>query len=159
MKFCPLCRETKPESDFYRGSVASGSKIRGYCKPCTNQDNYRRTKERLADPEYAALYREGIRRRNRAYNRRLRLGILDGYGGRCACCGETTPEFLAIDHINNDGAAHRASLSMGRKSPDPMGFYRWLRDNGYPRDRFQLLCHNCNSAKAWYGACPHSLVA
>jgi hypothetical protein len=26
---------------------------------------------------------------------------------------------------------------------------------GYPKDRYQLLCHNCNMAKGFYGLCPH----
>ena len=81
---------------------------------------------------------------------RLRREVLAAYGGQCACCGERTPEFLQVDHINNDGAAHRRSIS--RKSGEP--FAKWLRRNGWPPG-FQLLCANCNSAKGFYGACPH----
>ncbi len=32
------------------------------------------------------------------------------YGQRCACCGETEPAFLAIDHVNNDGNVHRKKV-------------------------------------------------
>lgn len=160
VKRCSRCGIEKPLDEFYKASAKSKNAHgrRAYCKPCVLADNRERKAEAMLDPERAARYREGWLRRNRAYARRLRAAILEGYGGTCACCGETTPQFLAIDHIHNDGAAHRASLSMGRKSPDPMGFYRWLRDQGFPRDRFQLLCHNCNGAKAWYGACPHSVA-
>ena len=31
-----------------------------------------------------------------------------------------------------------------------------LKKLGYPKDGYQLLCHNCNCAKGWYGACPHT---
>ena len=83
--------------------------------------------------------------------RRLRMKVLDAYGNQCACCGETTPEFLSVDHVNNDGSAHRRELKGFGRS-----IYRWLAMNGYPQDgRFQLLCHNCNMAKGLYGSCPH----
>ena len=157
VKRCSRCGIEKPLDDFYRASAASkhAHGRRAYCKPCVLADNRERKAVALLDPERAARWRAGIRRRNRSYSKRLRASVLQAYGEACACCGETTPEFLALDHIHNDGAAHRASLSMGRSSPDPAKFYRWIRDQGFPRDRFQLLCHNCNSAKAWYGACPH----
>lgn len=81
---------------------------------------------------------------------KLKAEVVSAYGGACACCGERTPEFLAVDHIHNDGAAHRREVKSG-------SLYGWLKRNGFPKDRFQLLCHNCNAAKALYGACPHSL--
>jgi hypothetical protein len=33
--------------------------------------------------------------------------------------------------------------------------YRWLRDRGWPREGFQLLCWNCNKGKYACGICPH----
>lgn len=78
----------------------------------------------------------------------LRLNVFAVYGGQCACCGERDPHFLCIDHIYNDGAEHRAQ-KIG-------SIYAWLTAHGYPRDRFQLLCFNCNSAKEFSGACPHT---
>jgi len=32
--------------------------------------------------------------------------------------------------------------------------YRWLQKNNYP-DWFQVLCHNCNSAKGEFEICTH----
>jgi hypothetical protein len=72
------------------------------------------------------------------------------YGGdppHCACCGEATDEFLCLDHINGNGAAHRRAV--GTKN-----MYRWANQHGFP-DGFQVLCHNCNCAKGFYGICPH----
>lgn len=77
----------------------------------------------------------------------LRQEVLQAYKARCACCGEERTEFLAIDHINNDGAAHRKRV--GHSS-----VYRWLKKNHFP-DGFQVLCYNCNWAKYRYGICPH----
>lgn len=79
--------------------------------------------------------------------RRLRENVLEEYGGRCACCGETRYEFLAIDHIAGDGGTHRKTT----KGP----IDRWLKANGYPKQGFRILCHNCNMARGLYGYCPH----
>jgi hypothetical protein len=75
----------------------------------------------------------------------LRQEVISHYGGVCVCCGETRTEFLALDHRNNDGASHRKVVKK---------VYQWAKDNNYP-DMLQILCHNCNLAKAFYGACPH----
>jgi hypothetical protein len=80
--------------------------------------------------------------------------VFEAYGGkRCACCGETEPLFLSIDHVNNDGAAHRKEI--GEAGRGGMKVYRWLIKNGFPPG-FQVLCMNCNCGKARNnGVCPH----
>ena len=89
----------------------------------------------------------------RAYWLQYKLGVFTAYGGPvCACCGETHVECLSIDHINNDGAAHRKALSGNAR--DARNFYIWLRANGYPPG-FQVLCMNCNFARGHFGVCPH----
>jgi len=80
------------------------------------------------------------------YRRKLRADALAAYGGKCACCGEATTEFLAIDHINGGGRKHRKAIHA------PMEL--WLRNQGYPEE-FRLLCHNCNFSAGFYGYCPH----
>ena len=87
-------------------------------------------------------------------NKKRRLIVLQFYGGnppKCACCGEMTYEFLALDHINNDGAKHRRNLGMKTRGGNING---WIIKNNFP-DGFQVLCHNCNCAKGFYGKCPH----
>jgi len=85
--------------------------------------------------------------------------ILDAYGRKCQCpgCDIDIPEFLTIDHIFDDGAQHRRELSTTGNDRSCVGatFYRWLIRNNFPKDRFQLLCMNCNFAKA-KGGCPHT---
>lgn len=107
---------------------------------------HQKNKERLNK-----LHREYLRQ----FTINLKLEVLIHYGGsppRCACCGETTFEFLTIDHINNDGAKHRKLIN--RKG---FGFYLWLRKNGFP-EGFQVLCMNCNWGRAHNkGICPHKI--
>jgi len=105
-------------------------------------------------------HQEHVREWTNARRRELRWEVLTRYSDtlfpRCACCGEMTYEFLAIDHINNDGAAHRKSLSKTGRGLGS-GLYPWLKQHGFPAG-FQVLCHNCNMAKGFYGLCPHQAV-
>jgi hypothetical protein len=96
--------------------------------------------------ERYAVYQK--RAKEKAAN--LRSIVIQHYGAKCACCGESIPEFLAIDHVNNDGSSHRKKVGVG------IQFYKWIIANNYP-GTLQLLCHNCNLAKAFYGACPHQV--
>ena len=83
-------------------------------------------------------------------NRRLKLRVLAAYGGVCLCCGETSWQFLTIDHINGDGNAQRKHLGLNGSQ-----FYRWLQKQNYPVG-FRVLCFNCNTAIGFYGGCPHA---
>jgi hypothetical protein len=76
-----------------------------------------------------------------------RLLIIQNYGGKCACCGESGHQFLQLDHSNNDGAAHRKVAGVGQP------FYRWIIRHGFPKEGFRLLCANCNFARGRYGFC------
>ena len=73
--------------------------------------------------------------------------ILDHYGARCFCCGETIKEFLTIDHVNRDGAEHRRQLNRGR-------LYASIIRDGFP-NRFRIACANCNFSLGMKGYCPH----
>ena len=80
-----------------------------------------------------------------------KLQAFEAYGGAiCLCCGETHIEFLSIDHINGNGAAHRRTIGAGRS----VHFNKWLRDHAYPPG-FRVLCMNCNWALGKSGYCPH----
>lgn len=87
--------------------------------------------------------------RLRARLKEARSLVVAHYGGKCKCCGEEEPLFLAIDHKNDDGSNHRKEIGRG------LPMYRWIIDNGFP-DTLQLLCHNCNYGRyANGGICPH----
>ena len=103
--------------------------------------------------------KESMRRYMRGYAKKTRLVCLIFYGGnppKCACCNEAMYQFLGIDHINGGGNKHRKTLSLSGKKSTFGGqtVYRWLINNNFP-DGFQVLCHNCNLAKGYYGECPH----
>lgn len=77
----------------------------------------------------------------------LRATVLAHYGQRCSCCGETTAEFLTVEHLNGGGGKHRKEVGGGA------GVYRWIIRHGFPAS-ITVLCWNCNCAKR-FGICPH----
>jgi hypothetical protein len=84
-----------------------------------------------------------------SYHQRRRLLVLNQYGAQCTCCGEVENKFLSMDHIDGGGSQHRKALKRAGTR-----FYKWLVDEGFPKG-YQVLCHNCNMAKGFYGQCPH----
>lgn len=150
-KVCSSCLSVWPLTSFYPDRTHRDG-LQSRCKDCIKLDRRMRYAE---DPskfkEHNRVYRLAHRDQFLEYNRNVRRRALAAYGDKCACCGEATPEFLGIDHVNNDGEAHRRVLKgYGR------AIYQWLAKEGYPQDgRFQILCHNCNVAKGCYGGCPH----
>lgn len=121
-----------------------------YCKDCKAAGTRAwRVKRRTED---LAGFRARDNERAKTYGRGLRLQILNVYGNKCACCGETEEKFLALDHVNNDGAQHRKRLS-NSNAGSSVKVYADVKRQGFP-STFQLLCHNCNFAKS-RGGCPH----
>ena len=80
---------------------------------------------------------------------KLKDNIFERYGNCCACCNESHREFLIIDHIDGGGNKHRKEMTRNGQA-----IYHWLRKNNYP-EGFQILCANCNMAKAFNSMCPH----
>lgn len=93
--------------------------------------------------------RDEILAQKKAADRALKAEVVAAYGGRCACCGESHIEFMTIDHVNGDGAEHRARCGKGRK------VYADIKSQGFPKGKYQCLCLNCNIALGFYGYCPH----
>lgn len=106
--------------------------------------------------EFFAEYRktEAFKKSMRKHCLKLKRQTMDAYGGHCSCCGENRIEFLSLDHIYNDGGEERRNGGTAGGS-----WYRRLRNQGYPQGRLQVLCLNCNGAKAYYGICPHEFEA
>lgn len=123
----------------------------------------RRGKARRQMPSYKKYSKKASKRfyhsRNSDYEWRkhhsrlqleLRDRMIDAYGAKCACCGETIRAFLTLGHVNNDGATERKEIG---KNPKKM----WEKaikevDSG----RYVLLCWNCNAgAKSNNSVCPH----
>jgi hypothetical protein len=98
-------------------------------------------------PERAqAISRDSLRRRST----KVRKAMFEALGDRCACCHESIPQFLTLDHIKRDGAAERRLYG---------GNSRTLLDMankvGWPKDRYRVLCMNCNWATRYGLPCPH----
>lgn len=71
-----------------------------------------------------------------------RFDVLSYYSNNklyCKVCKINYYNVLTIDHINGGGCHHREELNIG-------DFYSWLRRMCYP-EGYEVLCHNCNSAK------------
>lgn len=106
--------------------------------------------KKASDRRYYRKHKEKFIDYQRDYRRKIRLEAIDLYGGECVCCGEARYQFLAFDHINGGGSKDWRRKKRGAG---------WL--NNLIKNRpegIQLLCHNCNSAKAFYGRCPHGKV-
>jgi len=83
--------------------------------------------------------------------RALKVRVIQAYGGKCLCCGNSVFEFLTLEHSNKNGSAERKRLHVFGNE-----FYRWLEVRGYPKDLgLTVLCMNCNFSKGKYGYCPH----
>lgn len=130
--------------------------------------NYR-VKNRIKLREYNRIYNKKWRKKNgkeneskigkaqyerrKEYFKTVRLECLSHYSNgllACNCCKESIYSFLCLDHVNNDGHEHRKIVKGN--------IYVWLRKNKYPSG-FQVLCHNCNMAKALYKSCPHQKLS
>jgi len=129
------------------------SKTREYYK--NNKERIKkRTSEYNKRPERLAKWREYCKRaevkakssaRQKEKHQRLRIAAIEFYGGKCACCGETEPKFLGIDHIVG---------KTGKRRPmSGVMWYLFIVKNR--QQNLQVLCHNCNLAKGFYGSCPH----
>ena len=130
------------------------------CHICSDQERDRRKVRKSnsncqVHPKRGAVFGRTVCQACLDYNRiqagRLKHAVFAHYGEKCACTGCSNPfpglDFLTIDHINNDGAAHRKQIGNS--------IYAWLKKNKFPGD-FQTLCWNCNMAKSRHGGvCPH----
>jgi len=121
------------------GLLYQGTRDFGKCLDCRKLARKKYEKDYREQPEYS----EGRKERYRL----LREAVIVGYGGRCSCCGETTREFLAIDHVDGNGRVERRTRSIHQ-------IMTAIVKQGFP-DNYRILCHNCNQSLGWYGYCPH----
>jgi hypothetical protein len=56
-----------------------------------------------------------------------------------------------IDHVKGGGTKERRE----KKFHNVQAFYSFL-DKHKKSPKYQILCNNCNAAKAFYGGCPHA---
>lgn len=101
-----------------------GSSGEAICKRCKEYmaqwRSENRDKKAKHDRTYEANHREKVNQRFRDRNAtdqgkelrracylrwkvKIRSEMIAAYGGCCACCGETEPAFLSLDHIGGGG--------------------------------------------------------
>lgn len=162
IKTCCTCGKWKAFTEF-RIPRDTKSGYSGRCKDCYRLYHREYMQKKYSDPKkreqrkvrsqaWRDKNRLWFRKRARDYARKVRMECLLAYGGnppKCSCCGESNFEFLAIDHTENNGAEDR-------KNRKATAITHQLRREGYPSG-YQVLCHNCNLAKAFYDVCPHKL--
>lgn len=110
-------------------------------------------KDPIARRAYMRGYKTALTPEQRAAYRKvewanLRRRIIEQYGGKCECCGESEYGFLSLDHRHGGGHAERKRLG-------PNAAYRLaLRSNDH--EKYRVLCHNCNMGRQFNGGvCPH----
>jgi hypothetical protein len=125
-------------------------------RQCLYNHSHKDTRKRLTfhnSPRSKAYYQENKQKLSSNHKQRLldqKSQVIEAYGGKCNCCGETGPKFLSIDHIFNDGSKVRSIEGKGS-----MVYYYLIKHN-FPKERHQLLCMNCNFGKHMNGGiCPH----
>lgn len=147
LRTCTICGADKPTSEYY---AKKGGWYYGYCKACAIAKNKARRegpeRKRVLAQENASM---------KVIRAKTRDAVFAAYGGfKCACCGETEPKFLTLDHINNDGGEWRKRV-LGARTHAGYHTYRWLLKNGCPSG-IQVLCMNCQHGKLTNGGvCPH----
>lgn len=159
-KICGGCKLQLPRNyETFGKSSKIFDGLQSRCRTCValcKKEHYCRT--RLSQRETQRRYRHANREQLNAYNaewnrkrnKKVREEMLEAYGGKCACCGESEPLFLELDHIYNDGADDR------RIHRNQFQIILKLQSAGWPTDRVQLLCSNCNQGKQRNGGtCPH----
>lgn len=164
LKRCTGCKEEKPATlEFFYQQVLNKRKdgtrktiLHSQCKVCSRK----RTRVYYHDPKNNGKIKKHDKEYRRAWCAKIKDIVFRHYGGWvCACCKETEPKFLTLDHINNDGNVFRKSI-VSKKGYDrgagSGGFtYAYLYRHNFPPG-YQVLCANCNHGKRMNnGVCPH----
>ncbi len=146
---CSKCNVEKSMDNFYKIHKDSCKRVAA-CIDCTlrrTAEFREQNRDIIVERERKRMHNPEFRKKRTEKARENREMVLNKYGGKCNCCGIADYEFLALDHVNNDGKEHRKKVASG-------DIVRWIMKNNYPAS-IQVLCHNCNMAKAFYKICPH----
>ncbi len=123
-----------------------------YCRGCRKAKEREWTKNAIAKKrDYYRMKSRESASRNRHYVKWKVFGHYSNRTFRCACCGESEPDFLTLDHVSGDG--NRRSREDGVPRSGILLYY-WLVRNDFPFG-YVVLCINCNISKGHHGVCPH----
>lgn len=151
LKACSACKAVYvADARSFPRAKSSKDGLGNQCKKCIRARYLRQRHEVCAK---RCVYRQNNPTRTREavikWRLQLRAEMLEAYGDKCECCGEGVKEFLTIDHRMGGGQAH--IRMKGGNYP----LYHELRQLGWPKELFRLLCWNCNFATRRGEPCPH----
>ncbi len=145
---CATCKEIKSLSEFAFRNFEK-TQVYSCCRKCKT------TSSKTIQQRNRNLYY--CRKRDKEWS-----SLLDNLGHTCDCCGEANEAFLTVDHINRDGhkeAVLYMSIKYGelrRLRRNGLSLWRKARLEGYPKDKYRMLCYNCNCGRERNeGVCPH----
>ena len=138
-KHCSLCKSSKE----YAAFNVSRNTLSGRCSRCRECESKVKKFRRANKLGYYAseCYRK---RRSKPNRRNKKLRVIEHYSKgtmKCASCSFTDVRALTVDHVNNDGGAHRKQIKK-------QNFYTWIILNGFP-DGLQIPCMNCQFIKEY----------
>lgn len=133
-KKCGKCQITLISGENW--SLSSQKRKKTICSQCLRDyanNKYEENKLKISD--------------NNAIKRsKIRLSVIEYYGGKCELCNETNPNVLSLDHIDGHGRKHRKEVLGGNDSGT--AFFKWVLK--HKPTNIRLLCYNCN--------CQHSMT-
>jgi hypothetical protein len=138
MKHCSRCKTFKPPtSEFFARTKKNKDGLDFWCLAC----------KRSWRKENETVWRKSYREAGARYRAKLRSLMIEAYGSKCVCCGETELDFLTLEHIGGGGNKHRKECN-NQILVD-------LNKRGWPKEGFTLLCYNCNLSTRFGRICPH----
>ena len=143
-KYSPNCQNC--------GQPVGEKRAKGLCQKCYRKKYKKENLERSRELQRNYYHRNPKKFLDRIKARwaiRKEEAIIQ-MGGKCACCGETERMFLCLDHIKGGGRRDH------QKPGGSHGVWKRAIKEGLPKDRYRLLCWNCNAALGLYGHCIHS---
>lgn len=171
LKKCSRCKIEYPITNFYKNR-AKPDGLQTDCKKCRTEAttlwarkhpevalaiHYRYVKkhpEKTKQWSHNAYYKdhEATKAKRRIENQRYRVlwkkQVVEAYGGKCICCGESEIAFLTIEHLNHDGLKHRTAMGGWNRH-----YFDIIKQN-FPKI-YTILCMNCNWATRYKKVCPH----
>lgn len=139
-EFQAMCQKCKDEESVRDKQKKEARRKAGVCSNCGRE------------LEAGKSYKTCLKCREKCRNqlKKLRSQVINHYGAKCQCCGESRYEFLTVDHINGGGTKHRQSVGDSSKA-----VYKSIIRSGFPSS-IQILCFNCNCGRQVNGGiCPH----
>src|SRR3990167_9425717 len=124
---------------------------KGLCAKCYGKKYKSEHHERRLEIQrnYYSRNRTAFLLRMKTARKKRRSEMIKTLGGECACCHEKQMLFLCLDHIKGGGRCEY------KKKGGPHGVWRRAIREGLPRDKYRVLCWNCNAVLGLYGFCPH----